>query len=67
VLLVSPKYGHSAVGVAVPEPGARVAAGGRSYVFAELTAPVALGLVAQDQSDASAWIPVTLGAAVSSP
>ena len=61
VLLVSPKYGHSAAGVAVAGPGARITVDGRSYVFAELTAQVALGLVAQDQSDANAWIPVPLG------
>jgi hypothetical protein len=61
VLLVSTRYQHSAVGVGVDGPGARVAVDGRPYVFAEVTDKVALGRVAADQSDARAWIGVDLG------
>ncbi len=60
VLLVSTEYRHSAVGVAVEGAGARISAAGRSYVFAEVTDKVALGLVASDQADPKGWIPVVL-------
>lgn len=60
VLLVSSRYQHSAVGVGVAGPGARITASGRTYVFAEVTDRVALGLVARDQADPGGWIPVVL-------
>ncbi len=61
VLLVSTQYQHSAVGVGVEGPGARIAAAGRSYVFAEVTDKVALGMVAKEQADPKGWNPIVLG------
>jgi hypothetical protein len=47
--------------VGVAGAGARLSVGGRSYLFAELTDRVALGLVPEEMADPDGWIPVALG------
>ena len=65
ILLVSTEYSHSAVGVDADGPGARVDYKGKSYLFAEVTEEVDLGLVDRNMADPAAWIAVPLGAAAS--
>ncbi len=60
ILLVSTEYAHSAVGVDVDGPGARIAYGGKSYLFAEVTEEVDLGLVESSMADPAGWIPMPL-------
>ncbi len=62
VLMVSARYSHSMVGVDVTGKGARFQVGGRGYLAAEVTEPVALGLIASDMADPSKWIAVPLAA-----
>ena len=60
ILLVSTEYAHSAVGVDVEGPGARITYGGKSYLFAEVTEEVDLGLVERSMADPEGWIPMPL-------
>lgn len=60
ILLVSERYGHSLVGVDVPGPGARFPFMGTSYVLAELTDRVDLGLIPQSMADPAGWRAVRL-------
>lgn len=62
VLLVSSVYSHSMVGVLVDGKGARIAHGGRDYLVAELTAPVAIGMIDRQMSDPAGWVAVDLSA-----
>ncbi len=61
LLLISARYSHSLAGVNVPGQGARVQFGDNSYLIAETTAQVDLGLIDRDMADPSGWIPVLLG------
>jgi len=61
LLLVSARYSHSLAGVNVPGQGARVHFDDNSYLIAETTAQVDLGLIDRDMADPSGWIPVPLG------
>lgn len=61
VLLVSGRFKHSAVGIAVDAPGAVLTFRSKKYVFAELTATVALGMIAREMADPSAWLIIPLG------
>jgi transglutaminase-like putative cysteine protease len=63
ILLVSTEYQHSAVAVDVPGDGARLTIGDKSYLFAEVTDQVALGLVDRTMADPAGWIPIPLGPA----
>jgi hypothetical protein len=58
ILLVSERFGHSLVGVDVPGPGARLPFMGTSYVLAELTDQVDLGLIPQSMADPTGWRPI---------
>jgi hypothetical protein len=61
VLLVSDRYKHSAVGIALEASGAKLDFKGKQYVFAELTTQVALGMIAQSMADPSGWYIFQLG------
>lgn len=66
VLLVSAQYSHSAVGVhydILQKPGATIDFEGKKYLYAELTAKVDIGMIAQDVADPSGWITIRLGEA----
>lgn len=58
VLMVSAVYSHSMVGVLVAGKGARYEYRGKRYLVAELTAPVALGLIDRAMADPRGWIGV---------
>jgi hypothetical protein len=58
-IMVSREYGH-AMGLAdIDGPGARFEAGGKKWLVAETTAPVAPGLIAADQADPAKWMGIT--------
>lgn len=59
-LFISGIYSHALFGVDLPYPGARITVDGTDYLLCETTAPVDMGLVAQEQSDTNKWIPVDL-------
>ena len=59
-LFVSGVYSHALFGVDLPYPGARITVDGTDYLLCETTAPVDMGLVAQEQADTSKWIEVDL-------
>ncbi len=60
-LFVSREYSHAVCGFDIDAAGAKISAGGRDYLLCETTAKgVAPGLIAQDRSDTSKWIPVLL-------
>jgi hypothetical protein len=60
IILVSTKYSHALAGVRVDRPGAAFAFKGAKYLVAETTADVAIGMIAKDMADGSAWIPMSL-------
>ncbi len=62
VLMVSVKYSHSMVGVDIPGIGARFAFDGKQYLVAELTAPVAIGMIDQQMANPAGWIGIKLTA-----
>lgn len=62
VLMVSVKYSHSMVGVDVPGIGARFPFDGKQYLVAELTAPVAIGMIDQQMANPAGWIGIKLTA-----
>ncbi|MBN2735517.1 MAG: hypothetical protein JXR70_00960 [Spirochaetales bacterium] len=58
VLLVSPVFKHSAVGInqkALKQQGALIPYKGEKYLYAELTAKVKIGQIAKDVSRLDAW------------
>ena len=59
-LFISGEYSHALFGVDLPHSGARITVDGIDYLLCETTAPVDMGLVAQEQSDSSKWIAVDL-------
>ena len=59
-LFISGVYSHALFGIDLPYPGARITVDGTDYLLCETTAPVDMGLVAQEQSDTNKWIPVDL-------
>lgn len=63
-LFVSHEYSHSVFGADVPalseKENARIKAGTVDFLVGETTAHVNMGLMAQDMSDTSKWIPVEL-------
>jgi len=58
ILMVSSTYSHSMVGVRVDGKGAHMMYDGKRYLVAELTAPVALGLIDSTMADPARWIAV---------
>ncbi|TVQ96411.1 MAG: hypothetical protein EA403_16325 [Spirochaetaceae bacterium] len=58
ILLISTEYAHAVAGVNVPGSGWRYPFEGKTYLAAELTAPVALGLIDETMADPGGWIPV---------
>lgn len=58
ILLVSSEYAHAVAGVNVPGSGWRYPFEGRSYLAAEMTAQVDLGLIDSRQADPGGWIPI---------
>ncbi|TVR93249.1 MAG: hypothetical protein EA428_02435 [Spirochaetaceae bacterium] len=60
ILMVSHRFGHAMVGVDIPGSGARFPFEGREWLVAELTAPVAIGQIDQEQADPAGWIGVDL-------
>ncbi|HAH61092.1 MAG TPA: hypothetical protein DCL73_03205 [Treponema sp.] len=63
-LFVSREYSHALFGADVESASdaenARMAAGSKNFLLGETTAHVNMGLIAQDMSDTSKWIPVEL-------
>ncbi|AEE17136.1 hypothetical protein [Treponema brennaborense] len=59
VMFVSDAYRHAVLGIALDLPGAKITVGERPYLLAETTAPVSLGLIAQDMAQTEQWRPVT--------
>ncbi|HTX73030.1 MAG TPA: hypothetical protein VMC79_09420 [Rectinemataceae bacterium] len=60
VLMLSREYSHAMLGVNVPGGGQRFPWKGTSYLVAETTAKVGLGMIAASQSDFSKWLGVQL-------
>ncbi len=59
-LFVSGVYSHAVFGVNLPYKGARIEVDGVNYLLCETTAPVDMGLIAQEQRDTKNWIGVDL-------
>jgi hypothetical protein len=59
-LFVSHEYSHAVFGAVLAVPGAKIHEGNTDFLLCETTAPVKIGLMAQDMSDTSKWIPVLL-------
>ena len=59
-LFISGIYSHALFGVDLPYPGARITSDGTDWLLCETTAPVDMGLVAQEHSETANWIPVDL-------
>lgn len=59
-LFVSMAYSHALFGVDLPYKGAHISVDGTNYLLCETTAPVDMGLVAQEHGDTSKWIEVDL-------
>lgn len=60
ILMVSAVYAHGMAALDLPGPGARFSFQGRSWLVAELTAPVSLGQIAADKADPSRWLGIDL-------
>lgn len=60
ILMVSVKYSHAFAAVDVPGIGARFAFNGTNWLIAEMTAPVAIGMIPQQFSDPQYWIGIDL-------
>lgn len=59
-LFVSGIYSHALFGIDLPYPGAKITVDGTDFLLCETTAPVGMGLVAQEHSETANWIPVDL-------
>ncbi len=60
ILLVSHQYAHALAGVVVEGSGARYEHNGKSYLLAEFTADVAMGMIPRSMADPAGWIPVEM-------
>jgi len=56
ILMVSGMYGHSMVGVDIPGNGARFAHNGKSYLLAETTDQVSLGMIDMNMANPAGWL-----------
>ncbi len=61
-VMVSAEYRHAMSAVDVPGSGARIPYGGKTYLVAETTSNVDIGMIAADMADPAKWvvIPFTL-------
>lgn len=59
-LFVSREYGHAIFGCKTDSKGYFISVGDVNYTLGETTAHVALGVIAQEQSDITKWLPITL-------
>jgi hypothetical protein len=60
VLFVSSRYSHALGGVAIDLPGATMEVNGKSYLVAELTEKVDIGMIAQEMADPDGWIAIEM-------
>jgi hypothetical protein len=60
ILLVSTRFSHALAGVQVNRPGAAFTFEGRKYLVAEMTEKVAMGMIAKEMADGSAWTAMKL-------
>ncbi len=58
MLFVSREFSHALFGIAIEGAGARLEANGQSYLLGETTAPVSIGMVAQEMSEITKWIAI---------
>ncbi len=58
ILLISSKYSHSAVGLAVPIKGATITFKNKPYIYTETTDRVNIGMVPKKMANPSGWIGV---------
>ncbi|MDA3811807.1 MAG: hypothetical protein PF518_15920 [Spirochaetaceae bacterium] len=61
LLLVSWQYKHSMSAVDVPGDGARIPYEDKTYIVAETTEVVDMGMIPQSMADGDKWIPVSFG------
>lgn len=60
-LFISPKYAHAVYGADIKAEGAKISAGGTDFLLGETTAKgIKPGLIAEDMSDTTKWLPVLL-------
>jgi len=59
LLMVSWQYKHSMSAVDVPGDGARIPLGDKTYIVAETTEVVDMGMIPQSMADGDKWIPVS--------
>ena len=59
ILLVSEEYAHAMAGVAVDRGGYTFDVGGESYLFAEMTKEVDMGMIASNMTDPAKWQPIS--------
>ena len=61
IMLISREYSHAmpAAGIEAPGQTYKLEENGKEYLFGETTAKITWGMIAQNQSDRSKWIPVT--------
>lgn len=62
LLLISPEYSHAMAAALIDAPGQKyeLENGDYSFIMGETTAKVTWGMIAQEHSDRSKWIPVIL-------
>lgn len=60
IMMVSPIHAHAMAAVDLEGAGARFPFEGRQWLVAELTADVAIGMIAQDMADPADWIGIRL-------
>lgn len=61
LMLISRDYSHAMAASGIQAPGQTYTfeSNNKEYIFGETTAKITWGMIAQDQSDRSKWIPVT--------
>lgn len=60
IMLISREYSHAITATSIEAPGQKyhLKENNKDYIFGETTAKVTWGLIAQDQSDRTKWIPI---------
>ena len=59
-LMVSSIYSHAMAAVDIPGTGARIDFGGKSYLVAETTEEIGIGMIASDMADPAKWLVIPL-------